>query len=273
MGRSEESLKYFEENKDVSDDIERTVAKLKEDYKEDSGLPYGDPKIQKIERFTQWLKENGSKFSKIRIRYYGQDDRGVHACEYIRGKETLLTVPRKLMITSDLGRNTQLGKVLSSKLNLSDLFYLTLFLLQQLHDPLSFWQPYADVYPRSVASFPMFYREEEKLLLHGSVILEDAEEEMRRTRDEYENVVIAAPAFKKFTVEEYVRNKALVRSRALKVKIDGVESKVIVPLADMFNYHYEKVGQTSWKFDQASDCFVINAERDISLGDSVFFSK
>eukprot|EP00826_Nyctotherus_ovalis_P057522 TRINITY_DN7872_c0_g4_i1.p1 TRINITY_DN7872_c0_g4~~TRINITY_DN7872_c0_g4_i1.p1 ORF type:complete len:274 (+),score=96.76 TRINITY_DN7872_c0_g4_i1:430-1251(+) len=273
MGRSEESLKYFEENKDVSDDIERTVAKLKEDYKEDSGLSYGDPRIQKIERFTQWLKENGSKFSKIRIRYYGQDNRGVHACEYIRGKETLLTLPKKLIITPELGRNTQIGKLLSSKPNLTDLFYLTLFLLQQLHDPLSFWQPYVDVYPHSVSSFPMFYSEEEKLMLHGSVILEDAEEEMRRMREEYENVAAVAPGFKKFTVEEYVRNKVLIKSRALKMKIDGIECKAIVPLADMFNYHYEKLGQTSWKFDQASDCFVVNAERDISLGDSVFFSE
>jgi hypothetical protein len=39
----------------------------------------------------------------------------------------------------------------------------------------------------------------------------------------------------------------------------------------MFNHHYEKVGQTYWKYEDKDDSFVVTAQRDIPLGDAVPF--
>ena len=38
----------------------------------------------------------------------------------------------------------------------------------------------------------------------------------------------------------------------------------------MFNHHYDKVGQTYWKYVEAESAFVVKAQRGIPEGDAVF---
>jgi len=37
----------------------------------------------------------------------------------------------------------------------------------------------------------------------------------------------------------------------------------------MFNYHYEKVGQTYWQYSDKEDAFLVKAQRKIDKGDAV----
>ncbi len=39
----------------------------------------------------------------------------------------------------------------------------------------------------------------------------------------------------------------------------------------MFNHHYDKIGQTYWKYEDSDDSFIVNAQREVPLGDAVFF--
>jgi hypothetical protein len=41
-----------------------------------------------------WLRDGGSKFDKLKIRYYSADYRGVHAARDIKKGEVILYVPK-----------------------------------------------------------------------------------------------------------------------------------------------------------------------------------
>ena len=130
-----------------------------------------------------------------------------------------------------------------------------------------------DVYPKDVDSFPMFYTEEEKKMLEGTPMVEHIVSEIEEIKEEYGAIVNAVPEFKMFSFEEYMKNKTLVISRIFFVRIHGIEDRIIVPLADMFNHHYyEKEGKTYWKYDDKDDSFVVHAQKAISTGDPVSIS-
>ncbi len=49
-----------------------------------------------------WLKEGGSNFDKLKIRYYSDVYRGVHAAKEIKAGEQILFVPKKQIITLEM---------------------------------------------------------------------------------------------------------------------------------------------------------------------------
>jgi len=234
MGRLDDAVRSVEANVKAGPGGETCLALYKQRYTEEYGLEYGDATMKKIERFTKWMKDNGAKFNKIRMKYYGPDYRGVHSYKQINATETFLWVPRKLIITPQSGRETEIGKLVHKagiKLSWEYLIYITIFLMEQFHDENSWWKPYMDVYPKSVDSFPMFYSEEEKNLLVGSPIMDQIASEIREIREEYDRIVSAVPQFKKFSFDEYIKNKTLVISRIFFVKIHGNNDRIMVPLA------------------------------------------
>jgi hypothetical protein len=280
MGKLKEALKLLDESSGIDINLKSYADQLKVHCKEEYGLDYENPTLKKIERFMNWMRDNGARFSKIRMKYYGADFRGVHAVNVIHQSETFLWVPKKLIITPQLGKETDIGKLVrKSGINISwdYLFYITLFLMIQFHDKDSWWAPYMDVYPKMVDSFPMFFPPEEKAMLKGSPIVEQIDSEIREIKEEYDKIVKAVPEFAQFTSDEYIKNKTLVISRIFFVTIHGTKDRIMVPLAgilsfstlDMFNHYYEKVGQTYWKYEDGDDSFVVRAQRDVPLGDAV----
>jgi histone-lysine N-methyltransferase SETD3 len=188
----------------------------------------------RIVRFVKWMNDNGAKFDKIRMKYYAQDYRGVHSFKKIPSGEMFLYVPKKLIITPQLGRETKIGTLVKKsgvKLSWDYLVYITIFLLEQFHDETSFWKPFMDVYPKNVDNFPMFYPEDEKALLAGSPMVNHVKNELQEIKEEYNSIVSAVPEFKKFTCDEYIKNKTLVISRIFFVKIHGNNDRIMVPLA------------------------------------------
>jgi hypothetical protein len=49
-----------------------------------------------------WLKSDGADFKKLKLRYYTEDYRGVHASRDIAKGETILFVPKKNLLTLDM---------------------------------------------------------------------------------------------------------------------------------------------------------------------------
>ena len=98
------------------------------------------------------------------------------------------------------------------------------------------------------------------------------ESETQEITEEYNTLIKVVPEFKKFSLEKYLHNKMLVISRIFFVKIHGIDDRIMVPFADMFNHHYKKIGQTFWKYDDKSDSFVVTAKHPIPSGDAVFSS-
>ncbi|MDR3736658.1 MAG: SET domain-containing protein [Acidobacteriaceae bacterium] len=182
----------------------------------------------------KWMREGGARFKNVRMRYYGPDFRGVHACGPINPSEVFLQVPHSLIITPQSGKELEIGaKILKAnvKLNWDYLVYITIFLMNEMHNPESKWKPYLDVYPRLANGFPMFYSEYEKSLLKGTPMLEHIASETGQIKEEYLRILEAVPEFKKFTCEEYIRNKVLVVSRIFYVRMHSVTERIMVPLA------------------------------------------
>ena len=106
-------------------------------------------------------------------------------------------------------------------------------------------------------------------MIKGSEMLKQVYDELEEIKSEYSKIAEAVPEFKQFSLEEYTRYKTLTISRIFYVTIHGVEDRIMVPLADMFNHHYERLGETRWCYDNQTDDFVVNAEKLIPKGDPI----
>lgn len=61
------------------------------------------------------MKEGGSDFRKLKLRYYSDNYRGVHASQNIKSGETILYVPLKQIITLEMAFQTPIGKQMYEK--------------------------------------------------------------------------------------------------------------------------------------------------------------
>jgi len=233
MGAAGAGIKFLEECS-LAEQLKETINSLKTQYKKECGLCYGDPVMDKIEKFMLWMSENGTKFSKIRIYNYGPDYRGVHPIKELKEDEVFLWVPKKLIITAEKGKETEIGKKIVKSGITFDweyLVFIATFLLVQEFDEKSWWKPYIDVYPKLVDSFPVFFTEKEKELLKGSPMYDQIHTEVKEMKTEYNKIVKAVPEYSKFPFEAYMRHRTLVISRIFFAAVNDKTEHMMVPLA------------------------------------------
>lgn len=113
------------------------------------------------------MREGGSQFDKLKIRYYTQDYRGVHAARDIKKGETILYVPKDQIITLELAFASPVGKKMYEKGLRQRLIspkhsFLCTFIMQERRKPDSMWQTYIDILPKQYTNFPIFFTAEEK---------------------------------------------------------------------------------------------------------------
>ena len=125
------------------------------------------PERQRFERLLTWMREGGSQFDKLKIRYYTQDYRGVHAARDIKKGETILYVPKDQIITLELAFASPVGKKMYEKGLRQRLIspkhsFLCTFIMQERRKPDSMWQTYIDILPKQYTNFPIFFTAEEK---------------------------------------------------------------------------------------------------------------
>jgi hypothetical protein len=80
------------------------LSEIEKEYKEDNFLPENHPEILRTKSMIQWLYQGGSKFEKIKLRYYAEDYRGVHASKPIQRGETIIFVPKHQIITLETAK-------------------------------------------------------------------------------------------------------------------------------------------------------------------------
>ena len=91
-------------------DIIKQFEETKQEYDEDNSLAIDHPERQRFEKLLQWLRDGGSDFGKLKIRYYTADYRGVHAAKDIKKGETILYVPKEQIITLEMAFASPVGK-------------------------------------------------------------------------------------------------------------------------------------------------------------------
>lgn len=90
-----ETLKKAIELEPANEEYKKLFEDTKKEYEEDNTIPVEHPERQRFEKLLVWLKEGGSIFDKLKIRYYTADYRGVHAARDIKKGETILLVPKE----------------------------------------------------------------------------------------------------------------------------------------------------------------------------------
>lgn len=81
-------METIQKSKEIGDleEIKVLEVKVKAELEKDNPLPKTDVEIQKIERMNSWLLAGQTEFSKMKIRYYGKNYRGVHARRNIKAR-------------------------------------------------------------------------------------------------------------------------------------------------------------------------------------------
>ena len=144
-----DGLKLDPEN----EDIKTLLKEAEEEYKEDHNLPKDNPEVMRFDKMLKWLKDGGSQFDKLKIRYYAEDYRGVHAARDIRKGETILYVPKEQIITLEMAIASPVGskmyeKGLRQRLISPKHSFLATYIMQEKRKESTIWDPYIDILPK-----------------------------------------------------------------------------------------------------------------------------
>jgi hypothetical protein len=69
-----------------------------------------NPEKDRFEVMIDWLRAGGGKFPYLYLQYYGEDYRGVHAMTRIPNDTVILEVPLPLIMTSEVAKDSEIGK-------------------------------------------------------------------------------------------------------------------------------------------------------------------
>ena len=107
----------------------------------------------RFDKMLKWLKDGGSQFDKLKIRYYAEDYRGVHAARDIRKGETILYIPKEQIITLEMAIASPVGskmyeKGLRQRLISPKHSFLATYIMQEKRKESTIWDPYIDILPK-----------------------------------------------------------------------------------------------------------------------------
>jgi histone-lysine N-methyltransferase SETD3 len=181
------------------------------------------------------MKENGATFPSLTINTR-QGCRQVQATRSTAPGELVLHVPRRLMITPQVAKESVIGKLIAALgSNVTDHDYMAAFLLEMKRDG-GFWKPYIDMLPTDCSHIPLTFSQSEVDELRGSYIFRAIRN--RRGAHGWLYDQLLSPVLKEqgFTREEFTWAKCMTTSRAYRVALGRRESLALVPLADMLEH-------------------------------------
>lgn len=203
--------------------------------------------MAKFDEFFKYLRQNGAKFDKLKVRYYGPGWRGVHASRDIEKDELVLVLPKNLLIHADLVNESQVIKDIS---NIKDWkttreyenFQFAIWILQEEKKPDTPFKTYFEIMPKTYENFPIFYNDDENKLVERSQLASEVAQIQTAIQNArgliFRNIKGAGGKFK-WNDTQFAEAFTKVRSRIFLVNINGEKKKVMAPVADMLN-HDEK---------------------------------
>ena len=76
-----------------------TRKEILEELEIENRLPPDHPERAKFEELITWMKIEGAEFPRLKMRFYDKNYRGVHALANVKKNDTILYVPKKLLLT------------------------------------------------------------------------------------------------------------------------------------------------------------------------------
>lgn len=202
--------------------------------------------------------------------------RGVHAKVDIPPNTICVSIPKKCLITVEMGQATEIGQIiLKSDLDLDapKHIFLMIFLLydRKINGEKSFFKPYYDILPKTLHNIPIFWSEDELKYLEGSYLLSQIADRNEAITDDYYSICEVAPQLSSIaTIEEFKWARMCVCSRNFGLQIDGHRTSALVPHADMLNH--QRPRETKWTYDDDLQAFTITTLQRIPRGAQVYDS-
>ncbi|HEY4218659.1 MAG TPA: SET domain-containing histone-lysine N-methyltransferase [Gemmatimonadaceae bacterium] len=214
-----------------------------------------------MDALADWIRRHGGTVH-VEISDERGEGRGVVAARDIEHGARILSVPRALLLTPAVVRESDVGRAVTDASHSvsDDQFLLAAYLLASRRSETP-WTVYADALPSQRPDVPTGYDETDLALLEGSPALRRIRHERRMFREQFDVLITAVPALAGCTFEEFFWARTLVPSRAFAL----LGSEALVPMADMFNHR--RAPDVEWGFEHPMDSFVMRALRPITSGE------
>jgi histone-lysine N-methyltransferase SETD3 len=186
--------------------------------------------------------------------------RGVHARNPLAPNTVCMAIPRRCLITVEMGQETAVGQaILRSDLDLDapKHIFLMVYLLwdRKINGANSFFHPYYEILPPTLRNMPIFWSQEELDLLEGSYLLQQIEDRNEAIAEDFHAICQISPLAKICNLQEFKWARMCVCSRNFGLQIDGHRTSALVPHADMLNHYRPR--ETKWTFDEERQSFTI----------------
>ena len=228
--------------------------------------------LNKFDTFKKWLISNGAIFTKnIDFPYvYGPFNLiGCKSISEINGNESILLIPKKLMIISkELNYLDELIKDIEDELyedeDMSTL-YLTLNLYLENKKKNSFFRPYLDLIFSNHNFFDDFTEENMKYFDEDEKMIKSIRDVINDLDELYETIQ-SGKYFNEMTREEFFFCYSQVLSRQFYI---DPKSSALIPLADLLNHqninvHYEIYDSEHYVFKYSTN-FTIDTDIRIDI--------
>lgn len=262
---------------DIHLEIEKLLEKISK-LESDMKIPVSD-RDTRIEEFIKWMKENGAEIDGIKIAQFPGYGYGIKAEKNFTQGDLLISVPRKVMLTTENVGDSLLGPLIRTDPMLQHMpnVALSLLLLIEKFKPDSFWKPYIAVLPAEYTTV-LYFKPNELQELKGSPSLEPALKQCRNIARQYayfnnlfQQSTDSGIALLRevFTYEQYCWAVSTVMTRQNFVPSSDGKSMLnaLIPMWDMCNHTN---GKLSTDFNAVQDRSECMACRDYQAGEQIF---
>jgi hypothetical protein len=200
-----------------------------------------------VARLLEWARARGASWNGIEFVVDAGGNVSTVATRALPAGDTILSVPRSLMIVDN-----ELG---------SGEFYadtsLAAWLARREPGP---WAAYVDALPAELTELPMFHGDDDLAMLAGTTAYESVRNGIADIDDVYELLRESVP------YADFMWAFAIVQSRGFQAPGTLERRVALIPLVDLLNH---RTGDTSWTYDGH---MVVTTERAFRRGEEVCFS-
>lgn len=167
----------------------------------DRNIPLDHPERHRFNELFRWMQEGGSEFDKLKLRYYTEDYRGVHAASNISKGETILFVPVNEMLTLDMAMQSPVGTLMAARNFRQRLLspkhsFLATLIMEEKRKQNSQFLKFIDILPKGFTNFPIFYTKEEREWLTGSPFQQQISDKIKDIQADYVTICKEVPEYK-----------------------------------------------------------------------------
>ncbi len=207
-------------------------------------LEFGNDYFALDDKFIDWFHENGGVTNGVTIYNTKDKGRGLMAQLNIKDNDKLLSIPKSLIINSEIIKlsKNQYTRNIARNFNTEEEVMIAYILIEKIQDEKSFWYPYFNVLPKNISNLS-FFSDSELTYLQDNDLINKSQQNKQELLNKYNNFMskldsltshLTFPSEQRPPIlfEDYLWAQAILDSRAL--RFQGKPN--LIPFADMFNY-------------------------------------